>query len=95
MTVTLYRERVGRTSYYSISDSQELLFDGYGFSTVWGSDLNRGRRKDYTFQTRRQMRERCRKLISRRLADGYRLLYTFSRDAEHDLLASVVKETVG
>jgi hypothetical protein len=95
MTVTLYRETNGRMHYYSIFDNQGLLFDGYEFTVVWGPDLNRGRQKQYHFVTRRAMLAKFRLLMKKRIDDGYRLLYTFSRETENDILSPIVRETAG
>ncbi len=95
MTVTLYRESGDSIHYYSLHDQQHHLFGEYSFTAVWGTDLNRGHTKHYTFETRKAMREKFRELINRRRNAGYRLLYTFSRTAKNDILSAIVDDTAG
>lgn len=95
MTVTLYKESNNKTYYYSIHDQQQMLFDGYEFTTAWGQNLAKGRVKQYHFRTRREMTDKFRTLINKRKEDGYKLLYTFSRKSKNDILSTIISETAG
>ncbi len=95
MTVTLYKEENSKTYYYSIHDQQQMLMGGYEFTAVWGPNLIKGRKKQYHFTTRREMNEKFRTLMNKRRDDGYRLLYTFSRESKNDILSTIISETTG
>ncbi len=95
MTVTFYKEANNKTYYYSIHDQQQQLFEGYEFTAAWGADLNKSRVKQYHFRTRRAMVGKFRYLMNKRKEDGYRLLYTFSRESKNDILTSIITEAAG
>lgn len=91
MTVTLEKESGGKIHYYSLYDHQNMLFGGYELTVSWGVNLNRCRKRVYHFSTRRELSEKIRSLVGKRVNDGYSLLYSFSRERKDDILSSLME----
>jgi hypothetical protein len=83
MIVTLYKTAAnGALLYYTVHDRQTgLLSQPYSLSVTWSRGTGRGREKFYLFDTLEEKDRMTRKLLNKRTKDGYRLLYSFSRDA--------------
>lgn len=82
MIVTLYRNGDdGKTRYYTVHDRQQVLTSPWALTAAWRSGNGREREKLYTFETLAAMDAMIRRLLSRRIGAGYRLLYSWSRDA--------------
>lgn len=82
MIVTLMKHgKDGRLLYYTIHDRQQSLTSPYALTTLFRSGGGREREKHYDFENLAAMDAMIRSLLSRRIRDGYRLLYSWSRDA--------------
>lgn len=93
MIVTLFKTgKDGRLLYYSIHDRQQTLSDPYTLTSAWRTGNGKEREKHYSFDCLAHMDTMIRSLLSRRIKAGYKLLYSFSRDArwsgDHDELAA-------
>ncbi len=69
--------------YYTMHDRQGNLFSPYTFTSVWGTVLQSGREKVFTFDSRKEMDKKLRYLIKKRIASGYKVLYSFSRNSAY------------
>jgi hypothetical protein len=82
MIVTLYRTgKDGRLLYYTLHDRQQSLTSPYALTTAWRSGNGREREKLHLFESLAEMDKMIRSILAKRVKDGYRLLYSFSRDA--------------
>jgi hypothetical protein len=80
MIITLYRTgKDGKTHYYTIHDRQLLLDSPYALCASWRIGMGKERERIHRFQTLLERDAMIRKLISMRVKDGYRILYTFTR----------------
>lgn len=80
MTITFYKQSNSRTRYYTMHDRQGHFFSQYTFTSVWGTVLESGREKVYTFDSRQEMEKKMRFLMRKRILSGYKVLYSFSRN---------------
>lgn len=69
----------GAQYYYTIHDRQPGLFQAHSLVAVWGPNPDSGRRKVYSFDTRDEKDEALRRLIQKRIGDGYTVLYSYAR----------------
>ncbi|MFP4618242.1 MAG: hypothetical protein ACLFMZ_05305 [Spirochaetaceae bacterium] len=83
MVVTFIKTRESGRYYYTLHDYQSSLFGKYTLTVIWGPYIETGRRKVYTFETRKEMDTRLRKIVRRRFALGYTLLYSYSRSPKY------------
>ena len=91
--ITLYRtDQHDRIHYYSINDRQGHLFSPYSFTVNWGPALTAGRERFYVFESRRAMDRKLQELIQARIADGYRVLYSFFRSHEYEHLRPALRK---
>jgi len=82
MIVTLMKQgKDGKLLYYTVHDRQQSLASPYSLSTGFRSGNGRERERHYDFETLLDMDKMIRKLLKRRITHGYRLLYSWSRDA--------------
>jgi len=79
MTITFYKKTGSNSRYYTMHDRQGNLFSTYTFTAVWGTVLESGREKVYTFESSGDMEKKLRWLMKKRIASGYKILYSFSR----------------
>ena len=87
MIITFYKtDTKGRPWYYSVHDRQGHLFSEYSFTVVWGKNLNQGREKTLVFATRREMDIKIQSLLAQKIRQGYKVLYSFSRNQEYRIL---------
>jgi hypothetical protein len=80
MIITLYK--VGpdeKTYYYTVHDRQPVLDAPYAICASWRIGLGKEREKLHRFESLADRDKLIRRLISRRVKDGYKILYTFSR----------------
>ena len=90
--ITLYRvDDPDTIRYYSISDRQGHLFYDNTFTVSWGVALSAGRERLHVFDSRRDMDDKLRELVRRRIRDGYRVLYTYFRAGEYGSIQKVLK----
>lgn len=82
MTVTFCKETPSGYWYYSIHDHQATLFDEFIVTSVWGRNLDRGREHHHTCSDRKEMRRYIASLMEKRSREGYRLIYTFTRNRQ-------------
>ncbi len=81
MIITLYRPGAkGTIRYYTIHDRQPLLTARYAMTIAWRSSRGREREKMYGFETIAEMDRKIRRVFSRKIKDGYTLLYSFMRE---------------
>lgn len=82
MIVTLFKAgKAGRTLYYTVHDRQQSLTSPYALTAAWRSGNGKEREKLYCFDSLGEMDTMIRTILARRIKDGYRLLYSWSRDA--------------
>ena len=82
MIVTLFRTgKDGRLLYYTLHDRQQSLTSAYALTTAFRSGNGKEREKLHLFDSLAEMDAMIRATLKRRFKDGYRLLYSFSRDA--------------
>jgi|WetSurMetagenome_2_1015567.scaffolds.fasta_scaffold1130407_1 hypothetical protein len=82
MIITLYK--VGpdeKKYYYTVHDRQPVLDAPYAICASWRIGLGREREKLHRFDRLADRDRMIRRLIASRVKDGYKILYTFSRDA--------------
>jgi hypothetical protein len=80
MIITLYKVgKDGKTHYYTVHDRQPLLDSPYSLCASWRVGLGKERERLHRFETLLERDAMIRRLMSRRIKDGYRILYTFSR----------------
>lgn len=84
MVITFYkRNRDGKTLYYTVHDRQGDFFNPHTFTALWGRVPSNGREKVYHFADSRHMYTKLRSLFKRRILNGYRILYRFSKSSEY------------
>lgn len=82
MILTLFKTASnGALLYYTIHDRQAGLSEAYTLTVTWSRGAGRGREKFYIFDSLAEKDKMIRSLLSRRTKAGYRLLYSFSREA--------------
>ncbi len=92
MLITFYRsDSSDEPHFYSIHDRQPSLFGEHAFTVIWGRALRKGREKVYTFTSRDELDEKLRELISIRIREGYRVLYSYFRKDEYQQIRSAIK----
>jgi len=80
MIITLYKTGAdGRISYYTIHDRQPALDAPFALCASWRVGLGRERERLHRFETLAERDKAVRSLVARRVKDGYRILYFFSR----------------
>ncbi len=81
MTITFYKQSKSVPRYYTMHDRQGNLFSQYTFTSVWGTVLESGREKVYTFDSPGEMEKKIQFLMKKRILSGYKVLYSYSRDS--------------
>jgi hypothetical protein len=80
MIITLYKTgKDGKTHYYTVHDRQPVLDAPYAICASWRVGLGKERERLHRFQSLLERDRMIRRLVSQRVKDGYRILYTFSR----------------
>ncbi|MDP3177766.1 MAG: hypothetical protein Q8M76_07670, partial [Spirochaetaceae bacterium] len=78
--ITLFKTgKDGTLHYYTVHDRQQVLDAPYAICASWRAGLGREREKLHRYERLADRDAAIRKLIAKRIKDGYRLLYTFSR----------------
>lgn len=96
MTITFYKLTSAGTRYYAMHDRQGHLFSPYTFTSVWGTVLQSGREKVFTFDSRLEMEKKLRFLMKKRISSGYKVLYSFSRnDIFNEIFDSIRNQQAG
>ena len=81
--ITLYRtDSAGASHYYTLHDRQGHLFSEHSLTVTWGRNLSAAREKVYQFKSRAAMDARIRSLFKKKIAGGYRVLYSYLRSGE-------------
>jgi len=89
MIITLYKPGAnGTIRYYTIHDRQPLLTARYAMTIAWRSNHGHEREKMYGFETIAEMDRKIRQIFSRKIKDGYTLLYSFMRERPAGVSAS-------
>jgi hypothetical protein len=70
----------GRTHYYTVHDRQPVFDAPYALCASWRIGLGKERERLHRFQTLLERDKMIRRLIGLRVRDGYKILYTFTRD---------------
>ncbi len=95
MMITLYKPGVhGAIRYCSIHDRQPLLTARYALTIAWRTGDGQEREKVYGFETLVSMDRKLRQVFTRRIREGYSLLYAFKRERPGDSLRAM-KDIVG
>ncbi len=82
MIVTLFKTgKDGKLLYYTVHDRQASLISPYALTLSWRVGNGRERSRFYPFDSLAEMDKMIRAVLQKRFKDGYRLLYSFSRDA--------------
>ncbi|MCK5673960.1 MAG: WGR domain-containing protein [Spirochaetales bacterium] len=92
MTITFYKQTSASSLYYTMHDRQAHLFSPYTFTSVWGTVLESGREKVFTFDTRQDMEKKLRFLMKKRISSGYKVLYSFSRNDIYTEIFNSIKD---
>jgi hypothetical protein len=71
----------GKILYYVLHDRQASLSTPYALTVSWYSGTGKGQERFYPFAKPTEMDLMVRRLLARRMKDGYSLIYSFSRDA--------------
>jgi hypothetical protein len=80
MIITLYKTgHDGRIHYYTIHDRQPVLDAPFALCSSWRIGTGRERERLHRFETSTERDKAVRSLVARRIKDGYRILYFFSR----------------
>ena len=80
MIITLYKVgKDGKTHYYTIHDRQPVLDAPYAICASWRVGLGKERERLHRFPSLLDRDHLIRRLITQRVKDGYKILYTFSR----------------
>jgi hypothetical protein len=80
MIITLYKAgKDGKNHYYTIHDRQPVLDAPYAICASWRIGLGKEREKLHRFERLLDRDKMIRRLISLRVKDGYKILYTFTR----------------
>jgi hypothetical protein len=80
MIITLYKAgKDGKIHYYTVHDRQPVLDAPYAICASWRVGLGKEREKLHRFETLLDRDQMIRRLISQRVRDGYKILYTFTR----------------
>jgi hypothetical protein len=80
MLITLFKVgKDGKLRYYTVHDRQQVLDARYAICASWRVGVGQEREKLHRFERLADRDAVIRKLIAKRIKDGYRLLYTFSR----------------
>jgi predicted DNA-binding WGR domain protein len=96
MTITFYKKTGSNSRYYTMHDRQGNLFSAYTFTSVWGTVLESGREKVYTFESSADMEKKLRLLMKKRIVSGYKILYSFSRkDVYTKIFNSIMDQQAG
>lgn len=93
MMIALYKtNKKGQMNYYYIHDYQGNLFAPYSFTAIWGRNMNSGKEKVFTFETRAAMDAKLKEIFKRRMRDSYKTLYTYPPNNNYqDILDDVVR----
>lgn len=82
MIVTLYKTgKDGRLLYYTVHDRQASLTSPYALTLAWRTGNGREREKLHPFESLAEMDRMIKSVLAKRFKAGYRLLYSWSRDA--------------
>jgi len=82
MIVTLYKTgKDGRILYYTVHDRQASLTSPYALTLAWRTGNGREREKLHPFESLAEMDRMIQSVLAKRFKAGYRLLYSWSRDA--------------
>ncbi len=68
--------------FYTIHNRQGNLFTPYSLTIAWGASMDSGREKLIILESRKELDDRIRRVLHRRLSEGYRVLYSYFRQDE-------------
>ena len=95
MMIPFYkRKRSGTLYYYAIHDRQATLFPSHSFTVIWGEELSTGREKHYCFENRKLMESSLIRVINKRIKDGYRVLYKYSREPRYEKIFHTIDKAL-
>ncbi len=78
MMVTLYqRQEDGSTRYVTFTDRQGNLFGYYTLTVTEGQDFFLTRERHHTYELESDIQAALRRMINRRLQQGYEVLYSW------------------
>ena len=70
----------GKTHYYTVHDRQPVLDAPYALCASWRIGLGKERERLHRFRSLLERDRTIRRLIGLRMKDGYKILYTFTRE---------------
>jgi hypothetical protein len=92
MMITLYRtDSAGAAHYYTLHDRQGQLFPVHGFTAAWGRNLSVSREKVYVFESAAEMDAKIRDILRKKIACGYKVLYSYFRHGEMKDMRPILK----
>ena len=81
MIITLYKPGSnGSIRYYTIHDRQPLLTARYALTIAWRAGEGRECDKVYGFDTATAMDKKIKQVFKQKLKNGYKLLYSYTRN---------------
>lgn len=81
MIITLFKPGSnGSIRYYTIHDRQPLLTARYALTIAWRTGEGRECDKVYGFDTASEMDKKIKQVFRKKLKDGYKLLYSYTRN---------------
>jgi len=87
MMITLFKPGMdGSIRYCSIHDRQPLLTARYALTIAWRTGNGHEREKIYGFDSLTGLDRKLKQVFTRRIREGYSLLYTFRRNRPEDAL---------
>ena len=96
MLIALYKlNESDEMNYYYIHNYQGHLFSPHTFTAIWGKNQGRGREKSFTFDSDVEMHEKIYELFSKKLKQGFKLLYSYPPQNEYqDILVDLKEQFV-
>jgi hypothetical protein len=93
MIMTLYKTSPdGSIRYYTIHDRQPLLTSRYALTLASRKGNGQERERIRGFETQTEMDAMIRKVFSKKMKDGYTLLYSFMRERTPESILGTVRE---
>ena len=90
--ITLYRRHAdGSTQYLTLTDRQGNLFGYPTLSVVTGRDFFVTKEKHITYADEAELQRALRRMIDRRLAAGYAVLYSYFRPDQYPRVQSTLQ----
>ena len=80
--------------YYYLHDYQGNLFSKYGFTIIWGKEISKGVKREYTFESRIEKDNKIRSILKKRVNENYKLLYSYPVINNYEVLFNNYTKTI-